>query len=526
MSVSRRPRQRNRPVCRPGRLVRDRIAGADEDRGSIAILLLVVLVGLMLSALLVPMIITQNRTTRFDTTRVQALGAAQAGLDVMLGLIRTAVSPDNSVPPVIIGDSRDLPCAPAAAPITGLVNGTGAAAYNVSIEYFTFDPVTEPYPSTKAMKCAAGYGTYDPTSGNVTPGFARLTSIGTVGSAVNGSSAGRTLTTTYVFKTSNTNIAGGVIRFLDTPALCLDAGSSAPITAAAILLQTCSTTTPPISQQVWVYRKDLTLQLLSSIGVAYPNGLCMDTAASASGNPAILNPCKALGTVPVFSQQWSYDDNGRYQAATATTATTGTLAGQCLQVTTKMAGQALSLAGCGDSTQQLNPSPTVGPGAAAAPQWVNYSEFGRCLDVTGQNVASTYLIDFPCKQNPFPGAVTWNQLFVGPVVAAGQTSATGQFYTTLNNVKYCLTTPSTSGSSVTVQTCGAGTQQWTVYGGDKSLPYSTKYTIADNNGLCLGLTTPVTWSTIDVETCTGTSDQKWNADPNVLAAALKNTKEK
>jgi hypothetical protein len=494
-----------------------------------AILLLVVLVGLMLSALLVPMVITQNRTTRFDTTRVQALGAAQAGIDVMLGIIRTAVSPDMSVPPVSIGDSRDLPCATVAAPMTGVVNGTGAAAYNVSIEYFTFDPVTEPYPSTRAMKCAAGYGTYDPTSGNVTPSFARLTSVGTVGTAVNGSSAGRTLITTYAFKTSNTNIAGGVIRFLDTPGLCLDAGSTTPIAAAAVVLQTCSTTTPPISQQVWVYRKDLTLQLLSSVTTSYPNGLCIDTAASASGNPAILNPCRAFGTPPVYSQQWSYDDSGRYQAATSTSATTGTLAGQCLQVASKMAGQALSLAGCGGSTQQLNPSPTVGPGAAAAPQWVNYSEFGRCLDVTGQQVLANHLIDFPCKQNPFPGAVTWNQLFVGPVAAVGQTSATGQFYTTYNNTRYCLTTNATSGGYVTVQTCGTGTQQWTVYGGDKTLPYSTKYTIVDSNGLCLGLGAPAsgeTWSTIDVETCTGTADQKWNSDPNVLAAALKNTKEK
>jgi len=50
-----------------------------------AILLMVVMVGLMVSALLVPMVITQNRVTRFDSTRVQALNAAQSGIDVTLG---------------------------------------------------------------------------------------------------------------------------------------------------------------------------------------------------------------------------------------------------------------------------------------------------------------------------------------------------------------------------------------------------------------------------------------------------------
>ena len=62
-----------------------------DERGSMAILLMVVLVGLMLSALLVPMIITQSRNTRFDSTRLQALNAAQSGIDVTLGAIRASV---------------------------------------------------------------------------------------------------------------------------------------------------------------------------------------------------------------------------------------------------------------------------------------------------------------------------------------------------------------------------------------------------------------------------------------------------
>ena len=67
-------------------------------------------------------------------------------------------------------------------------------------------------------------------------------------------------------------------------------------------------------------------------------------------------------------------------------------------------------------------------------------------------------------------------------------------------------------------------QNWTVYDGDNTLAYSTKYTIHDNTGtLCLGLTAPVgteMWSAIDVETCTGGVEQKWNALSNPGQSAL------
>ena len=111
--------------------LRRRGLSVDDDRGSIALLLLVILVGVSLGALLVPMIISQDRTTRFDTTRVQALDAAQAGLDAMLGKIRL----------VTTGDAHLLPCP--ASPTTGVVNG-GPAQYSVTVTYFTADPAQKP----------------------------------------------------------------------------------------------------------------------------------------------------------------------------------------------------------------------------------------------------------------------------------------------------------------------------------------------------------------------------------------------
>ena len=185
-----------------------RVGRLSNERGSMAILMMVVLVGMMLSALLVPMIITQDRSTRFDMTRVQALDAAQSGIDVTLGVLRASVT--NG-----IGDSSKLPCGP----LSGTVNSNSVAAYSVTIEYFTFDPLIEPYPTTRAMNCVAGYGTFDTASGATTPGFGRFTSTGTVGTATNGSTAGRTLSATYGFRTSNVNILGGVVQI---------AGSSRP----------------------------------------------------------------------------------------------------------------------------------------------------------------------------------------------------------------------------------------------------------------------------------------------------------
>lgn len=507
---------------------RRRKARPMDERGSMAILLMVVLVGMMLSALLVPMIITQDRTTRFDSTRVQALNAAQAGIDVTLGEIRASVTDG-------IGVSSKLPCGPVSGTVNDNVSQSGVADYNVKIEYFRIglDPVREDYPSNNAMKCAPGNGTFD--AGATTPGYARLTSIGSIGTATaaNGSTGGRTLTSTYVFRVSDQNLLGGLVQISPASAgLCLDAGSSNATDGRTLVLQRCSTTTPPAAQQVFAYRTDLTLQLLSSITIANPNGLCLNSlhTPAVSGNAVQLTFCGQLGIPAPYTEQWSYNDNGQYQAAQLNSVTTGTLPDLCMKVSSQAATQPVVLGGCGSSSSWI-PSPAVGPGAAALPQWVNFSEFGRCLDVTDQTVGKAYLIDYPCKQNPFPNAKTWNQLFTAPIISTGQPSATGQIFTTYNSQRYCLESPVTNGTNVTsyvtVKACDSTNtkQTWIIYGGDNSLSYSTKYAIV-NGSLCLGLSAPnaehTEWSTIDVETCTGDTEQKWNAVPSVLISALKN----
>ena len=511
-----------------------------DDRGSMAVLMMVVLVGLMLSALLVPMIITQDRTTRFDTTRVQALDAAQSGIDVTLGLIRAGVTGG-------IGDAGKLPCGTQ----SGLVNSSGIAAYSVVVEYFTFDPIKalvpttsppgpEPYPSPNAMRCIPGFGTYDFLTGVTTPGYARFTSTGTVGASVNGSTIGRTLTSTYVFRTSNVNILGGPVQVNGSASLCMDVGSATAPAGTAVLLQPCSASAPPIPQQVFSYRTDLTLQLVSSITQANPQGLCLNSAhtPAASGDAVQLSQCGPLGSPASYTQQWSYNDNGQYQAAQSNSSTTGSLPDLCMTAGVQTAGQPISLSGCGGAVGWI-PSPSIGPGAAAltqrlgnAAQWINYKQFGRCLDVTGQNPDASFMIDYPCKQNPYPAAVKWNQLWQSPAIPVGTPSVTGQVLTsdTANGQNYCLTSPGTNGGYVTTRACvGGATQTWTIYGGDASLNYSTKYTVVSGS-LCLGLSATASdggpWAVIDVETCSGGLQQKWNAVQNVLNATQTNIHEK
>ena len=488
-----------------------------DERGSIAVLMMVVLVGLMLSALLIPTIITQDRATRFDTTRVQALDAAQAGIDVALGMIRASVRAG-------IGDSTGLPCGP----LTGAVTSNNAAAYAVTIEYFTADPVTQPDPADRAMACVAGYGTFDTTSGATTPGYARFTSTGTVGAAANGSTAGRTLSTTYVFRTGNVNRLGGVIQLDAANSLCMDAGSPTASAGTPVVLQPCSRSIPPAAQQVFAYRTDLTVQLLSSITAANPNGLCLDTARTpaGSGDAVQLSRCGPLGVPATYTQQWSYNDNGQYQAAQANSATTGALPNLCINVAAPVALQHLFVDGCGTG---WIPSQSVGPGAAAPPQWINAGEAGRCIDMTAQDVGRAFLINYPCKQNPFPGAKTWNQLFRAPAIPTGQASVAGSIDT--YGGQYCLTSPGVDGAAVTLKPCQIGSlqQTWTIYGGDKSLTYSGKYTVV-NGSLCLSLGAPnpslPQWSIVDVETCSGTLEQKWNANANVLNPTQINTFER
>lgn len=537
--------------------LRRRTARLGDDRGSLPMALLIIMVGMALAAALLPTLIVQDRATVFDGSRQDNLAAAQAGVDVVVGEIRAAsmISNGNSV-----GNVTALPCVSAASPLTGRVGSVGQATYSAYVSYYVVDPVTNP--SATPMVCSAGNGTYDSATGLVIPAYARITSTGTDGAtATNGVSAGRTIISTYVFQTTNANVPDGQIRIYPSGSTqwCMDAGSSQPAVGVAITLQACSTSTPISQQQLFYYRSDLTIQLATSITPGFsPNGLCLDTSAGTSGpaigNTVVLKPCLTLGSPP-FSQQWSFNDQGGFTASLSGTKSNGSFSpnasypyGYCMSVATQSAGQQIALADCNNNTTSSTteawlPSPTVGDGAAAPPQLVNYQQFGRCLDITGTDVTANHAQAYPCKQNPQPTAITFNQLFTFD-------PASGWLYTTTGGVQYCLFSPRTEGGWVRLTKCStiswvttlpnwpagatitAGQLVWSQPGNTTATAYSQRYTFVDSSTdatRCLGISPPPAsdplWSYVTVTTCNGSTAQKWNASPNLGVPALQNTLE-
>jgi hypothetical protein len=510
------PRPRRRPGTATGR------AG---ESGSIPLALLLTLIGIALSALLLPLILTQVSGSRADIRRIHALHAAQAGLDVALGHIRAAE--DGADNGVLAG----LPCGV----FSGNVGAGGTARYQVNVDYFSTDPQgrSDTWIAANRIPCVAGGGAF------TSPAFGLLRSVGTdEPTGAIGSVPGRSLRATYTFETTNQNIAGGLIHvyLTDTSTdLCMDAGSGAPAAGTNLQMQLCSAGRP---QQTFAYNPNLTILLVSSKTSLLPLGMCLDAGTpQALGNVVEFQPCAAT-THP--QQQWSINDSANLEG----TADGLALDGFCFNVLNPdAAGSYVVLGSVADGTchggydnvQTFSPEASVGAGAsgASAHQLVNFNQFGRCLDVTEQKVAFAYLISWPCKQAPNPANITWNQKWLLPAVAAGDTSGTGPITTNPTAGLYCLHSPESTapGGYVTVALCPAGAtpaaMRWTV-DLDTGV-YATSYQIRDDLGYCLmptdpGLTPADLYpkgqqiSKIVVAECDGSTLQKWNAPPNILTS--------
>jgi len=492
-----------------------------DDTGSIALALLLTLIGVALSTLLVPVVLTQIGSSREDIQRVHALHAAQAGLDVAVAHIRAA---DDGAGAGVIAK---LPCGP----FSGRVGAGGTARYQVTVDYFLTDPrgQSDAWIAANRISCIPGGGTL------TTPAYALLRSQGTdrpSGSITGGTH--RSLQGTYTFQTINQNLTGGLIHIFKTTTgkdLCLDAGSGSPAPGTNLQTQFCD---PASVQQKFAYNANLTLSLVSSQIPSMPLGMCLDAGSPhAEDNVVKFQPC-ASTTIP--QQQWSTNDSANFEG----TADGVTLDGFCFNVqTANSAGSFVILGtvdkgGCRrgyDNIQAFSPDAAVGAGAAGASsgQLVNLSQFGRCVDVTEQNANANYLIAWPCKQAPDPTNIAWNQKWALPAITTGS-SATGQI-TTKPSTTYCLLSPGSTapGQYVTIEPCPGGStpldMTWTVYGNTGT--YETSYRIKDGYGNCLAPTDPTEQppdfhskgseiSKITVATCSGSTLQKWNAPPNIL----------
>jgi hypothetical protein len=531
-------------------------AGGRDDRGNMMLAFLVIIVASGIGAMMLPSLITQDSATHFDESRVRALHAAQTGIDVVVGQFRAPTRTDSNGR--VWGDDSGLPCYGYAdtSALTGYPDAQQTSEYQVTVTYYLTDPSLPDVTPTKMSVCAAGSGPYDPSSGTRTPRYAVVTSTGTDLEGGHQASHGRTIVTTYVFQTDDTNVSGGVIRvFPDSSGnqWCWDAGSAHPAVGTALVLRACSTSNPPAQQQLFSYRSDLSIQLVSSVTAANPNGLCVDTATTphAASDALVLKQCSIADTTKCSSitscspwnQQWSVDDNAHLEGAKSDKSD---IDGWCINAATQTDGAALTLQTCAgsvtDTKQTWVPSPSAGAGMAGASnnQLVNYKQFATCLDVTGQDPNSAFLIIYTCKQNPQPSKVAWNQKFApSPALGTGPTKVL--LKTTYNSVNYCLTSPLTTTGYVRVTTpcpssvsTAASQYQWTVYqtqdGSGNSLSYASKYVIKDAQGHCLapGPNTDLLngqYYKIYTLNCDGTTAQKWNANPSIDLSTLQDTHE-
>ncbi|GIE26973.1 hypothetical protein Ait01nite_000180 [Actinoplanes italicus] len=494
-----------------------------DDRGSLPMAVMVVTVGIVMSAMLLPVILQQIKTTRGIVDRNTALNGAQVGLDVVMARVRAA-SVDENGDGIPEGQLEDMPqCT-----VTGDagVDGTGEKLkYKVTIKYFDQEGNKIDCPLSKVPATATV------TSEGLSPQYADSTD------PTRQSAGSRTLSATYVFSTSNNNIPGGAIKIASSSvgSLCFDAGSNKPAAGAALTAKLCNGS----ATQQFGYTPDLYLKLINSENTANGGyGMCLAPAETkrANGLAVAFKNCPTASNSTEF--QWSLDGSSRFHS----TSPSQGIESYCINMkAASTVGSAIILNGCGsDSTLVIWRSDAgVGAGMAGARtnQLVNYRQFSRCLDVTNQDTNQSYMIAWFCKQSP-KGAVDWNQIWKQPIPVAPATSKTGPLAVTRDITKaeadrayFCLKSPQSDGAKVYVTTVSCNPNSttlakellWTVYYATDS--YATSYRIVDTTGkLCLQPTdlnaTPKDThsdgtSKVKVEKCNSSELQKWNAPANI-----------
>ena len=508
-----------------------RISGDRDDAGIAllsAILFMVIVAGL--SIVLVSTVLAQMAPTALAQKRTSTIYAAQAGVQATLAILRTAAAtPDYSGK--VYGNSNALPCSITQTNADGQANGL---TYQVSIAYYSADPTGQ----SAAWLAGTTNPSYLIPCGTNTglasaPKFALITAAG-LGSTALGvptaSLGNRSISAIYKFKVSNVNVSGGRIWDANRQ-YCLQApipalGGTPTFVAAA------SCVTANDATQLWTYDTDYEIKLSSTTAGGAP-GLCITGPVTANGGTQNSKLQACLGTTDPtrWNQLWSWTGSYSWQGQNQAIATgpssyclaTGYAAGA------NISGKPLLVSnGCNGS---FTPDSAVGAGAAGynTHQLVNYKEFGRCADVTGEQIGAAFMISYPCKQDPTgTGAyLLWNHhwyysepdSYSDPTNPSAATSKTGTIYVNTSNVnvpQYCLTTPTTGAAPFfpVFTTCnGSNAQKWTrIY---NTGVYANSYWITDYYGRCLQTDSTQlyngAYSEIDVAGCNGSDAQKWNS---------------
>jgi len=447
-----------------GDLIR-RVERTKDEKGFAmltAISFIILMAGL--TVVLLSVVLGQLTPTYLDQKTTKTVYSAQAGIQATLAVFRSI----GTAPTYVYGDPSKLPC-------SFTSNTTGATAggnqYAVSVAYYSADPsgLTGAALTAINIPCISSAGGL-----LVSPAYAVITSIGQ-SPAIPGSSnpahGNRTIVATYKFQVSNVNIPGGKI-YDSSQNYCVNAVSNTTVGSQVKFLAKASCTNNATS--LWIYGPNYELELADSIAnetPSYPNGLCMTAPIGVYplGNPqtvatqnVLLEPCQtsvsANGTATAgWNQLWQW--TGSYSWFVQQSTITNGASNECLAT-----GGATNLSGLNVIVQNgcngtFLPDSQVGAGAAskATNELVNYSDFGRCADVTNEQIASTNMISYPCKQDPSgQGGFTWNQKWYYNEPATGSTSTVTAIYVWLSDNSanaYCLKSAGTLGSTPTFVSC-------------------------------------------------------------------------
>lgn len=495
-----------------------RIRPADSESGVALISAMIFMIIMAaLSVVLLSTVLAQTVPSVSAQRNTKTIYAAQAGVEASLGMLRSAKAAPDAFGNVY-GALSQLKCS-----LTGQVNGqSDGLSYQAAITYYLDDPSKTASPAKVPCNAISGLATQ--------PNFAKVVSTGTAapgagsGISVNGV---RALSAVYAFRVSNVNIPGGRI-FNDTSTSCLEAvpGKKGGIGAGSFIkfssASACAVTPANDITQLWTYDTDYEIKLSSSLAEG-GTPLCITGPTSKKGGTqdATLQNCKLKTDSARWNQLWSW--TGDY-----------TWKGQNPDITSGNSNY--YLAGPVSSRLQVRedsasgtftPDSAVGAGAASVKtiQIVNYLEFGRCLDVTDAQITSSFMISYPCKQDPSgtgnppgTGQLDWNHKwnYLEPIAPA--TSRAQTIYVFDNNGnKKCLETPAINTGVVypRFQSCSGGAlQTWTRVGATSG-GYLASYWFKDSAGRCLAVAGSDDayrgWSKIIVTTCDGSLAQKWNA---------------
>ena len=507
-------------------------AGGEPDRGAAMVTTLIaIMLTATLSVLMLGVVVAQLLPTSLLQANSQTIFAAEAGVHAELGQIRTAeAAPDYTA--AIYGDPDRLPCT-ASGPVDG---ATDELRYSATVQYFLDDPTgrSAAWVASHALLCTPGSG---PVSD---PAYALITSRGEgVPVAGKGTDASdRTVSAVYEFQVTNSNIPGGLIYSMDanpdqTEQYCLQA-ESATVGARIRYIPAVDCGSNDFLQ-LWIYDTTYQLKLASStIPTLADDPLCI-TATPSGSSPvlATLQVCKAPTDAARWNQLYSWEGGSKWRGQRnpvgagysdywLSSGATGDPNGRYLHIWSTSASD--------NEWGSFDPDPRVGAGAASyeTHQIVNYLEFGRCFDVTNEQVGSAFMIVYPCKQDPKPGSndLKWNHkwYYTEPADKVGSRGPQ-QIYVLQNDDpgrKYCLVSPGTEGGYVVLTPSCSGSalnQRWTRHANTGS--YGTSYTFTDNWGRCISLGDAYNgWTKMTTATCNGGLGQKWNAPPNTVSASL------